>query len=99
MVRPIYKCQFNLSDYQPTIEYLLTHNFAFKQVGGEQKCLPRSISFSNLNDPENEERSEDLWQYHLDELKRCRQEQVLYNFRTGTNDLVKLVPKNRVSCL
>jgi hypothetical protein len=38
--------------------------------------LPRSLSEANLECLDSEERVNDIWQAHLDELERCRQEQV-----------------------
>ena len=52
----------------------------FEQVEDEERCLPRSLSFSNLNEQESVDKAEDLWQQHLDELERCRQEQVRTSF-------------------
>ena len=46
------------------------------KISEEDKYLPRSISFTDLNDQETSDKAEDLWQQHLDELQRCRQEQV-----------------------
>ena len=39
-------------------------------------CLARSLSEANLECVDSEERVQDVWQAHLDELEMCRQEQV-----------------------